>query len=528
MKILYTSALALLLAGTALTPALAQTPRDTIVMGKTIDDLISLDPAESFEFSGGEVLANTYDPLLQADPANGGKLTPILATSWEVGADGKTYTFKMKPGVKFHSGNPVTAEDAAYSIQRAVILNKTPGFILTQFGFNKDNVRDRVKATDPMTLVIEIEKAVAPSFFLNCMTANVALVVDSKLVKANEKDGDFGNGWLKTNEAGSGAFRMRGWKASESVSFEANKEWHLGAPLSNRVIIRHVVEPQARQLGVEKGDLDIVRDLGKDQLAVLRTKPGIKMIEGDRGYISYLAFNQKHPILSKPEVYQALKLLIDYEGIERDLVRGTYKPHQTFLPQGFLGAIEDRPFKLDVAKAKELLAKAGVSDLKFTLDVRANQPFIDIAQSIQSTMAQGGVKIEIIQAEGRQVLTKYRARNHEIVMQSWGPDYFDPHTNAETFAMNEDNGDNARSKTLAWRNAWDIPDLTKRTQAAVLEQDTAKRTKIYQDLQREYLTIAPIAPMLQAVEVAVLRSNVDGFIVGGTYGSALFHKLKKN
>ncbi len=528
MKLLLTGAVALLLAGTALSPIQAQTPKDTIVMGKTIDDLISLDPAESFEFSGGEVLANSYDPLLLADPENGGKLTPILATSWEFSADGKTVTFQMKPGVKFHSGNPVTAEDAAYSIQRAVILDKTPGFILTQFGFNKDNVKERVKATGPLTLTMVLEKAVAPSFFLNCMTANVALIVDSKVVKANEKDGDFGNGWLKTNEAGSGAFRMRGWKPSESVSFEANKEWHRGAPLSNRVIVRHVVEPQARQLGVEKGDLDIVRDLGKDQLAVLKTKPGIKMIEGDRGYITYIAFNQKNANLAKPEVYQALKLLIDYEGIERDLVRGTFKPHQTFLPSGFLGAIDDLPFKLDVAKAKELLAKAGVSNLSFTLDVRANQPYIDIAQSIQSTMAQGGVKVEIIQAEGRQVLTKYRARSHEIILQAWGPDYFDPHTNAETFAMNEDNGDAARSKTLAWRNAWDIPDMTKRTSAAVLERDTDVRTKIYQDLQREHLKVAPIAPILQQIEVAVMRSNVDGFIVGGTYGSALYHKMKKN
>lgn len=528
MKFLFTGAVAVLLAGAALVPAQAQTPKDTIVMGKTIDDLISLDPAESFEFSGGEVLANSYDPLLMADPENGGRLTPILATSWEVGADGKTYTFKMKPGVKFHSGNPVTAEDAAYSIQRAVILNKTPAFILTQFGFTKDNVKDRVKASDPMTLVIELEKAVAPSFFLNCMTANVALVVDSKLVKANEKDGDFGNGWLKTNEAGSGAFRMRGWKPSESVSFEANKEWHRGAPLSNRVIVRHIIEPQARQLGVEKGDLDVVRDLGKDQIAVLKTKPGVKIIEGDRGYILYVAFNQKNPTLAKPEVYQALKLLIDYEGIERDLVRGTYKPHQTFLPSGYLGAITDLPFKLDVPKAKEMLAKAGVSNLSFTMDVRARQPEIDIAQSIQSTMAQAGVKIEIIQAENRQVLTKYRARNHELIMQAWGPDYFDPHTNAETFAMNEDNGDNARSKTLAWRNSWDIPEMTKRTIAAAAERDTATRVKMYEELQREHLKIAPIAPMLQQIEVVVLRSNVDGFIVGGTYGSALYHKMKKN
>lgn len=528
MKFLFTGAVAVLLAGTALVPAHAQTPKDTIVMASTIDDLISLDPAESFEFSGGEVISNSYDPLLMADPENGGRLTPILATSWSFSPDGKTATFKMKQGVKFHSGNPVTAEDAAYSIQRAVILNKTPAFILTQFGFTKDNVKDKVKAIDASTLQIELDRAVAPSFFLNCMTANVAMVVDSKLVKANEKDGDFGNGWLKTNEAGSGAFRMRGWKASESVSFEANKDWHRGAPLSNRVIIRHVVEPQAQQLGVEKGDLDIVRNLGKDQLAVVRTKPNIKVVQGDRGYILYLAFNQKHPILSKPEVYQALKLLVDYEGIERDLVRGIYKPHQSFLPSGFLGAIDDLPFKLDVAKAKEMLAKAGVSDLKFTLDVRATQPNIDIAQSIQSTMAQAGVKVEIIQAESRQVLTKYRARNHEAILQAWGPDYFDPHTNAETFAMNEDNKDDARSKTLAWRNAWDIPDMTKRTLAAVLEQDTAKRVKIYEDLQREHQKIAPIAPMLQAVEVAVMRSNLDGFIVGGTYGSALYHKMKKN
>lgn len=332
MKFLFTGAVAVLLVGAALVPAQAQTPKDTIVMASQIDDLISLDPAESFEFSGGEVISNSYDPLLLADPENGGKLTPILATSWSFSPDGKIATFKMKQGVKFHSGNPVTAEDAAYSIQRAVILNKTPAFILTQFGFTKDNVKDKVKAIDASTLQIELDRAVAPSFFLNCMTANVAMVVDSKLVKQNEKDGDFGNGWLKTNEAGSGAFRMRGWKASESVSFEANKEWHRGAPLSNRVIIRHIVEPQAQQLGVEKGDLDIVRNLGKDQLAVVRTKPGIKVVQGDRGYILYLAFNQKHPILSKPEVYQALKLLVDYEGIERDLVRGIYKPHQTFLP----------------------------------------------------------------------------------------------------------------------------------------------------------------------------------------------------
>ena len=226
---------------------------------------------------------------------------------------------------------------------------------------------------------------------------------------------------------------------------------------------------------------------------------------------------------------EALKWLIDYEGIERDLVRGTYLPHQSFLPKGFLGAIEDKPYTYNVAKARELLAAAGHADgFTITFDVRARQPETDIGQAIQASMARAGIKVEIVQGDGRQVLTKYRARNHDMIMVQWGPDYFDPHTNAETFAMNEDNTDNARSKTLAWRNAWDIPDMTRRTAAAVAERDTAARTATYIALQKEHQQVSPFAPLLQQIEVAVMRRNVDGFIIGGTFGSTLYHQLTKN
>ena len=125
-----------LIAGAA---ALAATPKDTVVMAKQIDGIISLDPAESFEFAGSEVVGNIYERLISYDLKDVSKLKGELAESWSVGADGKTYTFKMRKGVKFASGNPVTAQDAAYSLQRAVIMNKTPGFILTQFGLSKDN-----------------------------------------------------------------------------------------------------------------------------------------------------------------------------------------------------------------------------------------------------------------------------------------------------------------------------------------------------------------------------------------------------
>ena len=120
------------------------------------------------------------------------------------------------------------------------------------------------------------------------------------------------------------------------------------------------------------------------------------------------------------------------------------------------------------------------------MDTRSVPPITDIAQAIQSTFGQAGVKLELIPGDGKQTLTKYRARQHDIYIGQWGPDYQDPHTNADTFAINTDNADDAKSKPLAWRNAWAIPDMTKVTQAAVLERDPDKRKKMYEDLQREH------------------------------------------
>src|SRR5713101_3005336 len=212
-----TIGLALVLSGAAVP---AQTPKDTVVMAKQIDDIISLDPAEAFEFSGSEAVANLYDRLIGHDVQDVSKLYGELAESWRVSDDGKTYTFKMHPNVKFHSGNPVTAEDAAWSLQRVVILNKSPGYIIGQFGFTKENVAQRIRAIDASTLVIETEKSLAPTFLYYCLCAVVGSIVDSKLAKANAKGDDLGNEWLKTNSAGSGAFKLRSWKANESYALE--------------------------------------------------------------------------------------------------------------------------------------------------------------------------------------------------------------------------------------------------------------------------------------------------------------------
>ncbi|MBL8807446.1 MAG: ABC transporter substrate-binding protein [Rhodospirillales bacterium] len=508
--------------------ASAQTPRDTIVMAKQIDDIISLDPAESFEFSGSEVVANIYDRLIGYDLKDVTKLNGELATSWSVAPDGVTYTFKIRPGVKFHSGNAVTAEDAAYSIQRAVILNKSPGFILTQFGLNKDNVKDKVKATAPDTLVIVTDKQYAPTFFYYCLTAPVAAVVDSKLVMANAKDNDFGNAWLKQNSAGSGAYKLRVWRASDQYTLEANKNWFRGVPKNNRVVVRHIPETATQRLLLEKGDVDYARNPSKDDIAALRNNKAYTIESGNKGAILYLGLNQKNPNLAKPEVREALKWLTDYDTIERNLTAGTFKTHEAFLPIGFLGAIDDKPYKFDLAKGKALLAAAGLPNgFTVTMDVRTTSPIQDIAQAVQAQWAQAGIKLELIPGDGRQTLTKYRARNHDIYIGQWGPDYQDPHTNAETFAINLDNTDDARSKTLAWRNAWDIPGMSRTTLAAVQEQDPNKRRMTYEAVQREHQKVSPFVIMSQQIEVAISKTNVSGYIIGPSFDNNYYHEIAK-
>jgi len=265
--------------------ALAATPKDTLVLAWAIDDIITLDPAESFEISAGEIMGNTYDRLVRFDVADPSKLYGDVAESWTVSEDGKTYTFKLKPGLKFASGNPLTAEDVAFSLQRAVKLDLAPAFILTQFGLSKDNVEQKVRKIDDLTVVLETDKAYAPTFVLNCLTANVAAIVDKKLVLEHEKDGDLGNGWLKTNYAGSGPMKIRDWRANEILALERNDNYYGEKAKLPRVIYRHVKESATQRLLLEKGDVDIARNLTPEDLAAVEKNADIAITSRPKGTI---------------------------------------------------------------------------------------------------------------------------------------------------------------------------------------------------------------------------------------------------
>jgi peptide/nickel transport system substrate-binding protein len=496
-------------------------------MATMLDEFTTLDPGEVYELVPEEYIANTYDRLVRVDLKDPSKFNGDVAQSWTVSPDGLTFTFKIHPGLKFHSGNPLTAEDVVWSIQRTVLLDKGAAAVLQGIGLTKDNVQKNVKKIDDTTVSITTDQKYAPTFVLNVLGAWPASVVDEKLVMSHQQGNDYGNGWLKTNEAGSGAYKLVKWTANETLILQRNDQYRL--PLAmKRIVLRHVPEASSQRLLLENGDVDVARNLSPDDLTALTKSGKAKVTAEPQATLLYLGLNTKNPNLAKPEVQEAMKWLIDYNGIQTNVAKTTYKVHQTFLPEGFLGALNDNPYHQDVTKAKALLAKAGLPNgFSVTMDVRSSYPYSEIAEAVQANLAQGGIKVQLIPGDNKQTLAKYRARAHDIYIGEWSADYIDPHSNAQGFAWNPDNSDQSAYKMLAWRNSWNIPDLTKETNAALAESSPQKRAQMYQAMQEQFLANSPFVIMFQQVSQVATSPNVSGLEVGPINDLVSYRNLKK-
>ncbi len=462
-------------------------------------------------------MANTYDRLVVQDLDNSGKVKLQAADSYSVSDDGKVFTFKMHPGIKFASGNEMTAEDAEFSLERYVLLDKSPAFIMNQFGLTKENVKKWVRVKDASTLEIQLNAAYAPSFFLNCLSFTSA-VIDKKEAMSHEKNGDLGYDWMRTNYAGSGPFKLKSWKPNESLVLESNEEYWGGAPKIKRVLAKNVTESATQQLLLQKGDVDMARNLTGDQLRAIAKDKSVYVTNAPKATLWYMGLNTKNEYLAKPEVRQALKWLVDYDGLATTSFKAIGIKHQTFLPDGQLGADKETPFSLDIAKAKELLAKAGVAKgFNIIMDTTNKTETRLLSASIQNTFAKAGVNVIIKMADNKTTLTKYRASQHDIYIGQWGSDYQDPHSNAEGFLM----------APLAKRNQWQLPENEAAVLAARDEKNGDKRAAMYMALQKQALKTSPYVIMFQQVETAALQSNVKGFVLGPTFDLNLYANVTK-
>ena len=480
----------------------------TLVYYADVSDLISLDPAVAYEFSGILLVHNAYETLVKFEGADLSTIKPSLATSWEPKDAGATWdiTFKLKNGVKFASGNPMTADDVVYSLQRVIKLNKSPAFLFTDIaGLKAENI----KATDPITVVVSMPKTASPQGFLSILTFTVGGIVDSKEVKTHETAGDSGSGWLLDHSAGSGPYSIDHWTKNSEVLLKANANYGGTKPALSGVLVKHVPESTNQQFALEKGDADVARNLSPQQIAALQGKTGIATTSGNSLLLVYIGMNAAFKPLDNVNVREALRTAIDYDGIIKDLLKGNAKKVQGIVPAGLAGYNDSTPFQADVAKAKTLLTQAGQTAITLELLVPTGPApggvaWSDLASKLQADWAKIGVTVNIKQTAQADLLTTYRAQKGQLVMILWGPDFPDPDANVGPFT-------DAAAKSIAFRNAWDDKTIASKGRDAALITDITKRTAAYKEITDYVLHNGPYAVLYQPTELFGLRSNVKGF-----------------
>jgi peptide/nickel transport system substrate-binding protein len=194
----------------------------------------------------------------------------------------------------------------------------------------------------------------------------------------------------------------------------------------------------------------------------------------------------------------AFRYLIDYQGLGETVIKYLGKPRNSLVPVGAFGALDEKagqPFKLDLDKAKQILAEAGYPNgftKKYILS--ANTPNPAVAQHIQANAAKIGVKLEIEQMADANLFTRARSRDFEVLQIGWGAGYPDSDSMISRHAVNPDNRAEAKlAQYPSWRSSWQDQKINEWAEAAKMERDTAKRIAMYAQIQNYMLENGPMA-----------------------------------
>lgn len=506
------------ISGTALAMALsvapaafARTPVDQLVIGTSLAQVLSLDPQQGTEVKTQEILANTYDRLVQFSGEEGYAIRPQLAESWEV--DDTGITFHLRDAT-FASGNPVTAADVVFSLTRLIMLDQSAAANFKNVGYTPETIADLVSAPDDKTFRIEMTDGVIPESLLYRLAGGTASVVDSAVVKEHVSNNDYGNAWLRTNTAGSGPYVLRRWTPNDVVLLEANEQYWDGAPAMRRVIMRHAPESQAARLMLERGDIDVANALTAPDVLTFTDKEGFSIDEVKTGGYYVLSMNAGREPLSNPLVREAIAYGIDYQGIA-DTILGPYgRPRNVPVPEDFEGAIDNPDWSFQPERARELLAEAGYADgFDLTLKTIAQTPRVDMATAIQASLADIGINVSIQQGNGSDIVASHRARDFDLLIPQTGAFMPTALGSIDNFVTNPDNALEANNAgNFVWRSAWDIPELNAMRNEANGERDDARRLELLRQMQEMFIAQKPaVLPMFERFEPIVISERVHGY-----------------
>ena len=467
---------------------------DTVILGTT-DKVVSLDPAGAYDLGSQQLIGNIYQNLL-AVPAGGNKPEPDAAESCEF-SDPKTYVCKLKPNLKFSSGDPLTSEDVKFSLDRMIKI-ADPSGPYTLLGS-----LDSVEATDPATVTMKLKKADATWPFI--LTHNVAAIVPDEVYPADDKQPD-------AEAIGSGPYKLDKYTPNQQAVFSPNPEY-TGAnkPATPNFLVQYFEQASALKLAIEQGDVDVAyRSLSPTDIEALRTGGnGVKVVDGAGTEIRYIVFNVKKKPVDNVAVRQAIAQVIDRQAITDGIYKGTATPLYSTVPAAFPGAKES--FKEaygdpDPAKAKALLEEAGVQT-PVELDgwytpTHYGPVEVDLWNELKRQLEGSGLfKVNLDSTEWDQYKDEaFEKGTYYFYGLGWFPDYPDADNYLSPFMR--DGG--------FFVNGYSNEKVNAALDAELESDDPAEREEqfgIVQDIQAEDV---PVIPLWEGKQVAAVREGVEG------------------
>ncbi|EST53450.1 ABC transporter substrate-binding protein [Brevibacillus panacihumi W25] len=457
-----------------------------------------------------QIAGNLGASLVTQDPDTL-EFKPYLAESWEVSEDGKTWTFKIRTGVKFHDGTDMTAKSIAETYQRAL----DPATAAKVAGSNLSEV-ESVEAPDDTTLVLHLKQPFAPLLQFLSDPGWLQPLSLQAIAQAGDKYG--------RQPVGVGPWKFEKWENGQSISFTRNEEFawadpifqNQGAPYADRLVYRFISENQTLLAALDSGSIDIARGVVAKDVAKYRDNPQFEVKEMLRNGLGlFVMLNTRRPAFQEIEVRQALNKAINKEAIMKAVIQGEGVVSYGPLPPSLFGydeGVMDYGLKYQVEEAKALLEKAGYTKNAQGLYEKGGKPLkLDLltqtgtwaqaSQLIQAMLKDIGVEVNIVTLEWGALVDTATKGSFDMTLMGYtlnDPDvlYLFLHSSQADNGLNFSYVKDAKMDELLVKGRTTV--------------DSAARKDVYKEIQKYVVDQAWWVPIYTEKQFNVVRKPVEG------------------
>ncbi|KRS18805.1 ABC transporter substrate-binding protein [Roseovarius indicus] len=460
-------------------------------------DPVSLDPHE--QLSGGTLQLShmVFDPLVRWNKDLG--FDPRIATEWER-IDDTTMLFHIREGVKFHSGNDLTAEDVVYTIER---LKSSPDFKGIFAGWSSatavDDYTVEVKTDGPSPLILH--------------TATYVFPLDKDFyTEGGDEIAKHGDSFASQNVSGTGPFTIAEREQGVKVTFERNPDyWDTDSPGNvQTAILTPIKEAPTRVAALLSGDVDFIAPVPPTDLERIENNEDTKLVTMTGTRIITLQMNQeRNEALADVKVRQAIVHAINNEGIVQKIMKGFGTVAAQQSPEGYVGHNPNLEPRFDVEKAKALMEEAGYADGFSATMMCPNNRYVNdykICEAAAAMLAKIGIEIDLTTMPKAQYWPKFDERAADIMMIGWHSDTEDS-ANFNEFLTMTPNPDTGRGQYNSGN--YSNEEVDRLTMASLTETDEQKRADMLQTVEQILYDEAAFVPLHWQDLAWAARTGVD-------------------